>query len=98
LEVTELSTLGEGRMNEKQLLEFCGLSIKDNLEKIKNVIIWRTVGKDGNSHSNLTKLVDCDTKHLESMIYNVSGLLLLGKKVILAISQDRCKKGNMELK
>ena len=92
------STLGEGRMNEKQLLEFCGLSTSDDLKKIKSNLMWKTVGKNGNSPPHWIKLIDCDTDHLENIIYNVPGLLPITKKAILSILQDRWKKEKLNLK
>lgn len=92
------STLGEGRMNEKQLLEFCGLSTSDDLKKIKSNLMWKTVGKNGNSPPHWIKLIDCDTDHLENIIYNVPGLLPITKKTILSILQDRWKKEKLNLK
>ena len=90
-------TLGEGKMNEKQFLEFCGLSNNDNFEKIKNNLMWKTIGKNGTSLPHWVKLIDCDTNHLENIIYNVSGLLPITKKIILSILQDRWKKEKLGL-
>ena len=91
-------TLGEGRMNKKQFLDFCGLSINDDPEKIKNNLMWKTVGKNSNSPAHWVKLTDCDTDHLENIIYNVPGLLTITKKTILSILQARWKKEKLSLK
>ena len=90
-------TLGEGKMNEKQLLEFCGLSINDDPDKIKNNLMWKTVGKNGNSPPHWVKLIDCDTDHLENIIYNVSGVLPITKRIILSILQERWKEKKLSL-
>ena len=92
-----VGTRGEGKMDEKQLFDLCGLSYGDDFEKIKNNLLWKTVGKNGNSPPHWVKLIDCDTDHLENIIYNVSGLLPITKKVILSILQDRWKKGERGL-
>ena len=98
IERSALGTLGEGRMNEKQFLEFCGVSINDDSEKIKNSLLWQTVGKNGNSLPHWKKSIDCDTDHLENIIYNVPRLFPITKKVILSILQDRSKKEKLSIK
>ena len=90
-------SLGEGKMNERQLLEFCGLTIGDDIEKIKNNLMWKTIGKDGKSSPHWVKLIDCETDHLENIIYNVPRLLPITKRVILSILADRWRKEKLTM-
>jgi len=92
-----IGTRGEGKMSEKQFLDFCNVSIDDDINKIKNNLMWKTLGKDDNSQPHWVKLINCETDHLENIIYNVSGLLPITKKIILSILQDRWKKEKLSL-
>jgi hypothetical protein len=54
---------GEGQSSESlQLRE------NDSLETMKTKLVWGNRGKDGKSPLVYTKLIDCDTEHLENIL------------------------------
>jgi len=82
---------------EKEYLEFCGLTIGDDFEKIKNKLLWCTRGKDGKSPAYWVKLADCDTNHLENIITEMKYVHPITKKVIISIIKDRWKKDKLAI-
>ena len=82
-------------MDKKRLFEISGITSKDDFETIKNKLKWTTRGRTGTDNLHWKRLVDCDSEHLENIIYNVPKLLPITKRVILSILHDRWKKEKM---
>lgn len=82
-------TIRQHGKTEDEYLEFCGLSIGDDFEKVKNSLLWCTKGKGGKSTAHWVKLVDCDTNHLENIITEVKYVHQITKRVILSILKER---------
>lgn len=83
-------------MDKKRLFEISGISPKDDFDTIKGKLKWMTRGKTG-TEKKWVKLIDCDTDHLENIIYNVPKLYPITKRVILSILHDRWKKEKLSL-
>lgn len=65
------------------------LTTNDNLEKIKNKLLWGTYGKDGKGPYTQKLLIDCETNHLEKILETQSNLTDLYKMIINSILEDR---------
>ena len=58
-------------MDIKKLLEVSDISKTDDFETIKSKLKWQTRGRTGTENLRWVKLIDCDTDHLENIMYNV---------------------------
>jgi hypothetical protein len=83
-------------VDKKKLFEISGISANNDFETIKNKLMWLTSGRTG-KEKKWVKLIDCDTEHLENIIYNVPTLYPITKRVILSILHDRWKKEKLSL-
>ena len=83
-------------MDKRRLFEISGISTKDDFSTIKNKLKWMTRGKNG-TEKKWVKLIECDTYHLENIIYNVPQLYPITKRVILSILHDRWKKEKLSI-
>lgn len=79
-------------MDIKTLFEISDISPNDDFETIKSKLKWQTRGRTGTETMHWVKLIDCETDHLENILYNVQMLFPITKRVILSILKDRWKK------
>ena len=83
-------------MNKQELFKISSISPKDDFETIKSKLKWQTRGRTG-TENRWIRLIDCDTEHLENIIYNVPKLYPITKRVILSILHERWKKEKLSL-
>ena len=80
------------RMTEQEYLDFCDVKITDDFKKIKNKLLWQTIGKNRDKPSHWVKLKDCDNEHLQNILINVKYIHPITKRVILSLLQERWKE------
>jgi len=85
-------------MDKQQLFKISGINPDDDFKTVKNKLKWQTRGKTGTGNLRWVRLIDCDTNHLENIIYNVPQNLPTTKKVILSILKDRWTKEDKKKK
>jgi len=76
-------------MDEQEYLDFCRVKIGENLEQIKDKLLWQTKGKNQDKPPYWVKLNDCDTNHLQNIIISVKYVHPITKRVILHLLHDR---------
>jgi hypothetical protein len=76
-------------MSEQEYLDFCKVRIGENLEQIKDKLLWQTKGKNQDAPLHWVKLKDCDVIHLQNIIINVKYIHPITKRAILSLLHDR---------
>jgi hypothetical protein len=74
---------------ENNTSESLQLMDTDDLEVIKNKLIWGTYGKDGNDPLKYVKLIECETEHLQNILANVKHIGHIHRMIITNILVER---------
>lgn len=84
-------------MDKQELFKISGIKHDDDFDTIKKKLKWQTRGRTGTENLLWVRLIDCDTDHLENIVYNVPKLYPITKRVILSILKDRWKKEKLSV-